>query len=82
MIPRRGILLGMDDDLLTAKILQKCSERLGFFCEQMAEEVAKIPPTLTAEEFRGVIVNMLKKLAAQYQSMADQDEAEIRRLNR
>ncbi len=69
-----------DDDLLMAKVMQKSAERLGYFCEQLGEEIAKIPPTATAEEFRGVIVNMLKKLAAQYQAMADNDEEAIKRM--
>jgi hypothetical protein len=68
-------------DLPTLHMLKQSAERLGLFCEKMAEEIGKIPPTESAEEFRNRICNMLKKLAAQYQAMADQDEEEIKRLN-
>jgi hypothetical protein len=67
-------------DLPTLHLLKQTSERLGLFCEKMAEEIGRIPPTETAEEFKSRICNMLKKLAAQYQTMADDDEAEIRRM--
>lgn len=68
-------------DIPTLHLLKQTSERLGLFCEKMAEEIGKIPPTETAEEFQARICNMLKKLAAQYQSMADQDQADIDRLS-
>lgn len=67
-------------DLETLRLLKQSAERLGLFCEKMAEEIARIPAVESAEEFRSRIVNMLKGLAAQYQTMADQDEEEIRRL--
>lgn len=67
-------------DLPTLHLLKQSADRLGLFCEKMAEEIGKIPPTETAEEFRASICNMLKKLAAQYQTMADEDEAEIKRM--
>jgi hypothetical protein len=69
-----------DPDLLTARLLKQSAERLGLFCETLAEEIGKIPPVETAEQYRNRIMHLLKKLAAQYQSMADEDAVEVKRL--
>jgi hypothetical protein len=68
-------------DPATLHLLKQTSERVGMFCEKMAEQIGTIPaaPFETAEEYRSRICNMLKGLAAQFQAMADGDEEEIRR---